>query len=198
MKLALLTSNENGELFEELRRETIMETYNTYVEMILFDISHELQTDLVSMLNTNLHTELRNTVIVIINKVWLDNVMKYITNSGIHTFMTLVQRGMLGQDTYVNLFYARQIADIIPKHINVTSEELDSVTDILTNRLAFIINNMYMSNMNRYNEILVRVLNNIYLIVANIRFKYYKFELDQYFRPILLYTEKDPNEAFCS
>ena len=112
--------------------------------------------------------------------------------------MMLVERQMLGQDMFVNLFYARQISDLLGKYFNVTPEELDSVTDILTNRLAWVIGNMYSGNSNRYNEVLVRVMNNIYLIVANIRFKYYKFELDQYFRPLLLYTEKEPNEAFCS
>lgn len=198
MKLALLTNNENIELFEELKREFITDAYEQYVRFIMFDICQELQTDMSTMMDSDFHKELRQTVIVIINKVWLDNVMKYITHSGIHTFMMLVERQMLGQDMFVNLFYARQISDLLAKYFNVTPEELDSVTDILTNRLAWVIGNMYSGNSNRYNEVLVRVMNNIYLIVANIRFKYYKFELDQYFRPLLLYTEKEPNEAFCS
>ncbi len=196
MKLALLSNDENLELFQELKREYISEAYNQYVQLIMLDICQELQTDITTMVDSDFHRELRLVAITVINKIWLDNVMKYITNSGVHTFMSLTERGMLGQDAFVNLFYARQIADVLGKHFNVSAEELDSVTDILTNRLHWVINSMYVSNTNRYNEILCRILNNIYLIVRNIRFKYYKFELDQFYRPILLYTEKDNNEAF--
>lgn len=196
MKLALLSNNENQELYQELKREFISETYEQYVQTIMFDICQELQMDMTTMMNSDFHRELRQTAITIVNKIWLDNVMKYITNSGLSTFVSLIERGMLGQDTFVNLFYARQISDILAKHFNVSPEELDSITDILTNRLHWIINSMYCSNTGRYNEVLLRMLNNIYLIVRNIRFKYYKIELDQFYRPLLLYTEKDNNEAF--
>lgn len=198
MKLALLTNNENQELFQELKREYISENYEQYLQLIMYDISQELQTDMFTMSDSDFHKELRCTAIIIINKIWLDNVMKYITHSGINTFVSLIERGMLGQDTFVNLFYARQITDIVSKYFKVNAEELDTITDILTNRLHWIINNMYCSNPGRYNEILIRVLNNIYFVVRNIQFKYYKFELDQFYRPMLFYTEKDNNEAFCT
>ena len=198
MKLALLTNNENQELFQELKREYISENYEQYLQLIMYDISQELQIDMFTMSDSDFHKELRCTAIIIINKIWLDNVMKYITHSGIKTFVSLIERGMLGQDTFVNLFYARQITDIVSKYFKVNAEELDTITDILTNRLHWIINNMYCSNPGRYNEILIRVLNNIYFVVRNIQFKYYKFELDQFYRPMLFYTEKDNNEAFCT
>ncbi len=196
MKLALMSNNENLELFQELKREYVSETYENYVKTIMYDICHELQTDMETMIGSDFHNELRLVAITVINKIWLDNVMKYITNSGVSTFVSLTERSMLGQDAFVNLFYARQISDILAKHFNVNAEELDSITDILTNRLHWIISTMYSSNTNRYNEILFRVLNNIYQMVRNIRFKYYKFELDQFYRPLLFYTEKENNEAF--
>jgi len=196
MKLALMSNNENVELYHELRREFITDTYKRYLDLIVSDICQELQTDISITTNSDFYKELCHTVIITINKVWLDNLLKYITHSNVHTFTTLIDRQMLGQDIFVNLFYTRQITNIVTKYVNLDTEELDSVTNILSNRLHWIINNMYVVNSNRYNEILVRIMNNIYLIVGNIQFKYYKFELDQYFRPVLIYIEKEPNETF--
>lgn len=190
MKLALLTNNENIELYQELKREFIKDSYEQYLKFIMYDICQELQTDITTLIDSDFHKELRQTVIIIINKIWLDNIMRYITSSGVHTFMTLIERQMLGQDMFVNLFYARQVTDIISKYFIVGADELDSITDILSNRLHWVIDNMYTANSNQYNEVLVRIMNNIYLLVGSIKFKYYKFELDQYFRPLLFYTEK--------
>lgn len=198
MKLALLSNNENYELYEELKREFISESYYQHVEMILFDICQELQTDMSTIKDSDFHREATQTVILIINKVILDNVFKYITQSSISTFISLAERGMLGQDIFVNLFYARQISDILKKYFNVNEEELDSITSVLTDRLRYIINTMYCNNVSRYNEVIFRLLTNIHDIIRNIRFKYYKIELDQYYRPLIFYTEKDNNEAFCT
>lgn len=198
MKVALLTNNENYALYEELKREFISETYEQYLQMIMFDICQELQTDMSTMQDSDFHRELRQVTIMIINKIWLDNLMKYITSSGMNNFVMLVQHGQLAQDIFVNCFYARQISDVLGKYFNANAEELDSVTDIVIVRLQYIMGCMYNNNMHRYNDVLMTLISNIFQIVRNICFKYYKFELDPYYRPLLFYTERDHSEAFCS
>lgn len=198
MKIALLTNNENQALYQELKREFISDTYEQYLQMIMFDICQELQTDMTTMQNSDFHRELRQVTIMIINKIWLDNLMKYITNSSMSNFVMLIQHGQLGQDIFVNCFYARQVSDVLGKYFNVNAEELDSVTDIVIVRLQYIMACMYNNNSHRYNDVLMTLINNIFQIVRNICFKYYKFELDPYYRPLLFYTERDHSEAFCS
>ena len=95
MKVALLTNNENYALYEELKREFISETYEQYLQMIMFDICQELQTDMSTMQDSDFHRELRQVTIMIINKLWLDNLMKYISSSGINNSVMLVQHGQL-------------------------------------------------------------------------------------------------------
>ena len=75
MKVALLTNNENYALYEELKREFISETYEQYLQMIMFDICQELQTDMSTMQDSDFHRELRQVTIMIINKIWLDKLI---------------------------------------------------------------------------------------------------------------------------
>lgn len=195
MKLALM-GDINHELYQELKREFISETYEHYLNLIMFDICQELQTDITTMKDSEFHRELRQVTIMIINKIWLDNVMKYITSSNINSFISLVQNGQLWQDIFVNCFYAGQISEVLVKYFNVNTEELYSVTDIVIVRLQNIMTDMYCRNMQQYNQVLMRLFQAVYDLVRNICFKYYKFELDQYYRPLLFYTERNMNEAF--
>lgn len=195
MKLALM-GNINHELYQELKREFISETYEQYLSFIMFDICQELETDITTMQNSDFHRELRQITITIINKIWLDNVMKYITGSNINSFITLVQNGQLWQDIFVNCFYASQISELLSKHFNINAEELNSVTDIVIVRLQRIMADMYCRNTCQYDQVLMRLFQAVYDLVRNICFKYYKFELDQYYRPLLFYSERNTNEAF--
>lgn len=195
MKLALM-GNINHELYQELKREFISETYEQYLKLIMFDICQELQTDITTMHDSDFHKELRQVTITIINKIWLDNVMKYITGSNISNFISLVQNNQLWQDIFVNCFYASQISEVLAKYFNINAEELDSVTDIVIVRLQHIMTDMYCRNAMQYNQVLMRLFQAVYDLVRNICFKYYKFELDQYCRPLLFYSERNMNEAF--
>lgn len=194
MKIALLGDNLNKDLVSELKRETIKDTYDNYPTVIITDIFSELNIGLNSFNVDNLLTELRSVLIITINKVILDNMMKYITTHNVYMFKSLVERSMLGQDIYVNAFYVTQITDIVNKYYRLDMSELNSITDIITNRLSWIINDIYVNNSVRYNEIFIQLLNDIYLVVSNMQFNYYKFELDRYYRPLLIYSKKDDNE----
>lgn len=198
MKIALLTNNENRELFQELKLEFVSDTYEQYLQLIMYDICQELQIDMSTMINSDFYRELCQVTITVINKIWLDNMMRYIISSSISNFITLIQYNQLGQDIFVNRFYAREITDIIGKYFNIHADELDTVTDIITVRLQSIMANMYNNNAERYNSALMDIINNMFQTVKNIRFKYYKFGLDQYYRPLLFYTEKDNSETFYS
>lgn len=199
-KLILLTNDVNYELYQELKREYISDTYGEYLQLIIYDICQELKIDMSIILNSDFYNELCQVTLLTINKIWLDNIMKYIINSTISNFLMLIQHNQLGQNIFVSRFYSRQITDIFEKHLNISEEELDIITDITTVKLQFIMGDMYINNSARYNIVLMNLIDNILQMVKNIcfKFKYYRFELDQYCRPLILYTEKEHNETFYS
>ena len=196
MRLALLNTNENIELIRELNRDYIKDTYGTYMQAMIFDIACELGMDTNQIHDSDLYKEFCASSVKIINKILLDNVLRYIQTNNISTFVNLLNNNLLSHDIHVNIFYSAQMVEIFKKYINATEEEHNSIAYIINNYLYIIINNIYGANKENYNNILLRLLDSIHTCLGSIQIKYFKVELDTYNRPMLFYTEKENNEIF--
>lgn len=193
MKLLVLNIKENSELLRELNREYVTENFIVQIEDIVNLLVDELNLDFNMIYTSNLNGELYKAFIFVIDKIFLDNVFKYIALRNINIFIHLINNNTFNMDLYVNPFYTKQITDIVLKYINANEEDIYSITNIINNKLSEIINNIYMNNNRFLNPVLLNLFNSLHDSLGYINIKYYKFELDQFNRPMLIYSEKETN-----
>ncbi len=196
MKLLVLNVNENSELLQELRREYVKDTFAGYVENMLSRLICEFDLDDNLVFTSGLSGDLYKNILFVVDKILLDNIFKYIVCKNVNNFINLVNNNIFHMDVYINHFYTRQLIEVIEKHLNFNDEEKDSVEAIIRYKLQEIIHNFYTYNTRFVNPVLMRLFDSLYDSVGHINFNYYKFELDQYNRPMIFYTEKGVHESF--
>jgi hypothetical protein len=186
----VLNIRENSELLKELFREYITESFVTQVKDIMYAVINKFNINFDIQHLSSLNIELLKTSIFIINKILLDNIFRYIVIKNINRFVHLINNNTFYMDIYINPFYTKQLIDVILKYINLDENEIVSITHILNNKLLNIINQIYIDNSRFLNPVLLNLFNSLYDSLGFINVNYYKFELDQFNRPILIYSEK--------
>lgn len=198
MNLLVLNTNENSNLLNILYREYITDRFSEQVHNTIVTIQEELNADkeIISLLIDTI--DFYKTYVYVIDKIFLDNVFKYAVFRDTDTFIRLINNNTFSMDININPFYINQLVDVILKHINLTEEEVITVTYIITSSVMNIISQVYQNNAKFINYTLLNIFNYFFEFLGHINPKYYKFELDKFYRPILIYLERDKDEFVCN
>lgn len=193
MKLLILNIKENSELLKELGRHYVADTYTSSIEQLIKRMSSEFELDRNLIQMSGLTGDLYKSFLLVIDKVILHNIFKYMVDKDINKFINLVNNNTLHMDIHITHFYLNQLIEVVEKHLNLTEDEKYSLERILEFNLQKIINEMYVNNTRFLNPVLIKLFDSLCGSVGHINFSYYKFELDQYQRPMIFYNEKESN-----
>ena len=196
MKLLVLNIKENSELLQELNRHCITDSFSGSIENLLSSMICEFDLDDNVIFTSGLSGELYRPFLLVMDKIILDNLFKYMVYNKVDNFINLINNNTLHMDLYINHFYTNQLIEVIEKHLNFTDEEKFSVEFIVKSKLQEILTNIYVYNTGLLNPVLMKLFDSLYDSVGHINFNYYKFELDQYHRPMIFYNEKETNASF--
>lgn len=183
LKAAFLPEQENLALQQELFKHYDSYEYLTTINNLCFTLK----------INYEKTMHLAETVMLVVNKVLLDNVFRHVATKNADTLVHQLQCRTFIHDVYVNPFYVSQILEYA--YIQDEDSRFEYENEV-KRYLLNIVSWIYSNPTSRLGEVLLRVfecLNN-HLNYLNISF--YKFELAERRKPILLYTEKQ--DAFNS
>lgn len=185
LKAAFLPEDENALLQKELRVEYIKMDYLCFInELMFFMRSHPSFTQKVSY-----------HVFLVLNKILLDNIFKHVTQKSSDLILHQLSHKTFSKDIFINNFYTSQLLEA--GNIAFPTEEslIDKheIENGLSKMLYNYLDHVYTSNRDNLDTSILRMFEymNNHLHFLNI--SYYKFELMETRKPILLYTEREPH-----
>lgn len=148
----LLRENENIQLLNLLKIEYIREEFMYLINNILrlLPIDHNK--------TTIDYQKLGNSLILIINKILLDNLYRKIADNQLNQLIFLIQNKLFCKDLYIRPSY------IYDLYNDFTDNKIDDYTffeaeydikKILENYISYIYNN----NSDKYNEVFIKIIN---------------------------------------
>lgn len=185
LKAAFLPEDENALLQKELRVEYIKMDYLCFInELMFFMRSHPNFTQKVSY-----------HVFLVLNKILLDNIFKHVTQKSSNIILHQLSHKTFSKDIFINNFYTNQLLEA-GNVVFSTEESLNDKHEIengLSKMIYNYLDHIYTSNRDNLDTSILRMFEymNNHLYFLNI--SYYKFELMDTRKPILLYTERGPH-----
>jgi len=171
-KFLILPYEENVEL-----QKILVEEYDSYNFAI--SICELLQ---VAKCDYTKQAEITRVFLYTINKIILDNLVRYVVNKDTNRFITLLNNNTFQHDLYVNPIYLDHINSIMIQD-NMYQPEIERCT------IKAIINNiinMIHRTTDRIKQVLFNLFNCIEKFLGNIYIKYYRVEVVNSYAPAII------------
>ena len=183
MKAVFLPEQHNREIQAILRQEYIRQGFFYFVEGICYVLWRGMTDSITEQLREKLCAD----VFYLINKILLDNTFKYIVSKNPDKFIYLISNKTFGHDLYISPFYVSQILEL---H-SLTPDDLTEAENLIIKKLYYYIGDIYVRNEEHFAPVLFKLFEFMNERLHYILFSYYKFELIDGTKPILLYAERE-------
>lgn len=135
--------------------------------------------------------KLSRAFLLVLNKVVLDNMFRHVLARNASMFMHLVSNRTFSHDLFVNPFYTAQILE----ELGLEYEDKTEVENFLSKRIQWYLANLYAKHHDEINQVMLRMFEWMYHSLGYLNIRYYKFELLNWSRPMLIYMESEINES---
>lgn len=185
LKAAFLPEDENALLQKELRVESIKMDYLCFINELMFFMR----------IHPNFTQKVSYHMFLVLNKILLDNIFKHVTQKSSNIILHQLSHKTFSKDIFINNFYTNQLLEA-GNVVFSTEESLNDKYEIengLSKMIYNYLDHIYTSNRDNLDTSILRMFEymNNHLYFLNI--SYYKFELMDTRKPILLYTERGPH-----
>jgi hypothetical protein len=177
VNLIFLPENQNNQLMQFLKTERAKLDYVCFVNELLFTMNNPDSTVALTMVND---------LSFILNKVILDNVFRYVLSKNTHHFLALLAHRTFSKDIYINPFYISQVIEC--SKVQLPEEDKTEIENLIRYRLQHYIDDIYTTNSESINVCLLDIFEMLTCNLGHLNVSYYKFELMDYRKPIILYT----------
>lgn len=177
LKAVFLSEKPNVNIQKELRVEFIKTEYMSFMNNLLVNLNGAF----------NKGEELAYTVFLVLNKVLLDNLYKHIVQNSKSTLIHQIHSNTFTKDLYINSFYLNQIFETAELFLEDRQEIENNINKIISRYLDYV----YQNNSDNLNRALFGMFEYMNNHLEYLNVSYYKFELMDFRKPILLYTERE-------
>lgn len=174
--MALLPERENIQIQKCLNVEYNKLDYLCFVNELIFNINSNGN-------KTNLAV---NELLFIMNKIILDNIFKYVIYNNKNLLINLLSNRNFTKDVYINPFYTGQILELS----EAIYEDKTEIENLLNKKISKYMDEIYLRNCDNLNMSIFDMFNFMENHLKYIPISYYKFELANTVKPILIYSEK--------
>lgn len=181
LKAFYLPSKENIGIQNELKVEYIKLEYLCFINEMLIELNN------IEQANIQL---LANNVYYVVDKILLDNLFRYVSTRTPERFIQLIRNNTFSEDIFINSFYAKQVLEGLDLAV---WDEWDT-EKIIKRKIEGFIRRIYQGNTERINSALMVMFNAMYEHFCHLDISYYKFEIVNSNKPVLLYAEKEKRE----
>jgi hypothetical protein len=182
LKAAFLPETVNLPIRNQLKVEFVKVDYLCFVNEVMFYLRR-------SPAETPTFAQRLMTVI---NKILLDNIFKHVIERSTHRLVSLLTNHTFHHDLFINTFYTNQILELV----SVAPEDQCEVEHHLIRMLHGYLNRLYTTNRDNLDESIFTTYEYMNNHFQYLDISYYKFELADTVKPILLYTER--KDAVCT
>jgi len=187
MRMLVLQHEYNKKLFNELKLEFIKTEYMYFVNRLfnLLELNISEDSDMAKEINYN--------TLLIVNKIILDNLFNYGINNDAITFTHLIQNKLITKNLYIKHTYIEEIIIILKKYLIINEIDKHEIEIFINKNLLSFIDIMYVSNVDKYNIIFIELFYKFNTEMSFMNVGYFRFEIDHFYRPILIFSEKEQN-----
>jgi len=183
LKAAFLSEEDNIALQIELKVEYIKLDYLCFIE------------ELVAIMNADQSSTkcLANEMIYILNKIILDNIFKHVREKTPNIILNQIANRVFSSDLIVNNFYVNQILEAVNILFYKEEDLIDKyeLENILSKKVYIYLNYLYDNNKGNIDNATIKLFEYMNSNFHFLDIFYYKFELMDFRKPILLYTERN-------
>ena len=176
LKMAFLCAKENLAVQREIKLEREKLDYVCFVNDLLFKLKAQ---------NYQIVAGLCDDLLFVLNKIIIDNVFRYVHNKDGLSFINIISSRQFANYIFINPFYIDQVFDLISVH----PDDKVEVENYFHAKLLSYIQSIYFNNSDTMNMALMDLYDSMLHSAGYLNIKYYKFELHNYYQPILMYAE---------
>lgn len=185
LSVLYLPKEENNLLMRELSREYINDNYLTFMQLLVSDLIEEKYINCVC--TDELYSKLGTKLMYSLDKIILSDVYRYINQGDLNSILSMLENGQYSKNVYI---FPHYINEVIREIFNIDEMNVDymSIEHILIRKLSYYIDKIYCSNTDKFNRILLSLVEMFYTHCMSFNIKTCRFELAPGNRPIMLFT----------
>ncbi len=191
MNMLLVPNIMHKELSQTLRLVSSQDWFHHYATSLTPYVG-DLDGYTQSCIQTNadaIASDLTDELINLVDKIILDNLTRYIISRETNHFLHLIQNYLLTQDINIRPSYSQDILTVIHNYgFGQYIQDVDDYKDRIIKLLHTVINMVFNFDKDGINSTLCNMFNELFPFLNNIKCLEYRYEIDRFERPILLYT----------
>ncbi len=185
LNVLYLPKEENNILMKELSREYINDNYLSFMQLLVSDLIEERYINAVC--TDELYSKLGIKLMYTIDKIILNDVYRYVGYNNLNGIINLIQSKQYSKNLYI---FPHYINEVIREVFSIDEMNVDymSIENIFVKKLSYYVDRIYCSNSDKFNDILIKLVDMFYTHCISLNIKTCRFELAPGNRPIMLFT----------